>query len=526
MFKISHKLNYFSHVNIFSRLRNKQKMSVVDKPLVSYMLSKKYDSESEEIIKKIGEQITETTSSILGFSGILSSISALSETKRKVETKQEQKNEKITSTKTQYFEKSKEAYEDYDDENDDYDSYDSYSSYVYHEKKQSLIARFMSNIVNSVSEIIYSIQDWNYQRKARKEEKRRMTCEMRNQLQYKIIENGLQTRLDKKLVSRVLSSKKISVKKLEKILKETDTLIEEKKLEEKRIQEQNRLNKLKSSYIRKLNQYRNMFADGDMYPELPELQNYQNYTFLQLQEAMNKLSCLIDHQKIIKDLKKRYQEGAEHYAGSDENDRLKSSLPGEINPDYDKSGGRQYRKELKRICKLFLIHSRIVGRSIDDFKNVSKTYYSSAKNKIEEIYELKGNLRAAEMVPFVGVLPKAVRVADQYNLTKCILHDFEDITQKYVKNGIQLKIKKYGEQYDKIEEFTKAHKHSSKDKQYTEIMLNMINNVKKEHIGVYAKLYSDFIQAGLSIKHICYNIRLKDGMSLAIKTVYILASAL
>lgn len=83
------------------------------------------------------------------------------------------------------------------------------------------------------------------------------------------------------------------------------------------------------------------------------------------------------------------------------------------------------------------------------------------------------------MVPFVGVLPKTVRVADQYNLTKCILHDFEDITQKYVKNGIQLKIKKYGEQYDKIEEFTKAHKHSSKDKQYTEIMLNMINNVKK-----------------------------------------------
>lgn len=519
MFKISHKLNYFSHVNIFSRFRNKQKMPVVEKPLVSYMLFKKHEPSSDEIIKELGEQITETASSILGFSGILSSISDLSDAKRKAAIKQEQKTEKITQT--QRIEKNEETYEDNDD---DYD-YDD-TSYVYHEKKQSLIARFMSNIVNSVSEIIYSIQDWNYQRKARKEEKRRMTCEMRNQLQYKIIDNGLQTRLDKKLVSRVLSSKKISVKKLEKILKETDTLIEEKKLEEKRIQEQNRLNKLMSSYIRKLNQYRNMFADGDMYPELPELQNYQNYTFLQLQEAMNKLSCLIDHQKIIKDLKKRYQEGAEHYAGSDENDRLKSSLPGEINPDYDKSGGRQYRKELKRLCKLFLIHSRIVGKSIDDFKNVSKTYYSSAKNKIEEIYELKGDLRAAEMVPFVGVLPKTVRVADQYNLTKCILHDFEDITQKYVKNGIQLKIKKYGEQYDKIEEFTKAHKHSSKDKQYTEIMLNMINNVKKEHIGVYAKLYSDFIQAGLSIKHICYNIRLKDGMSLAIKTVYILASAL
>lgn len=523
MFKISHKLNYFSHVNIFSRFRNKQKMPVVEKPLVSYMLFKKHEPSSDEIIKELGEQITETASSILGFSGILSSISDLSDAKRKAAVKQEQKIEEITSTQTQCLEKNKEAYEDNDDE--DYD-YDDYKSYVYHEKKQSLFARVMSNFANSVSEIIYSIQDWNYQRKARKEEKRRMAYEMRNQLQYKIIDNGLQTILDKKRVSKILSSKKISVKKLEKILEETDILIEEKKLVDKRIQEQNRLNQLKSSYVRKLNQYRNMFASGDMYPELPELQNYQNYTFLQLQEAMNKLSSLIDHQKIINALKKRYQDGAEHYAGSDGNDRLKSWLPGEINPDYDKSGGRQYRKELKRICKLFLIHSRIVGRSIDDFKNVSKTYYSSAKNKIEEIYELKGNLRAAEMVPFVGVLPKAVRVADQYNLTKCILHDFEDITQKYVKNGIQLKIKKYGEQYDKIEEFTKAHKHSSKDKQYTEIMLNMINNVKKEHLGVYAKLYSDFIKAGLSIKHICYNIRLKDGMSLAIKTVYILASAL
>lgn len=522
MFKISHKLNYFSHVNIFSRFRNKQKMPVVEKPLVSYMLFKKNEPDSDELIKKIGEQITETTSSILGFSGILSSISDLSETKRKVETIQEQKNERITSTETKRLEKQKEAYEDYEDEEGEEEDYndDSYSSYVYFEEKQSLVARFMSNIANSISEVVYNIKDWSYQRTLRKEEKRRMADEMRNQLQYKIIDNGLQTRLDKKLVSKVLSSKKISAKRLQKFLNEADTLIEEKRLEEaKRIQEQNQYNQLKSAYARKLQQYWNMFADGDMYPELPELYNYQNYTFLQLQEAMNKLSSLIDHQKVIKKLKKRYQKGAENYSGSDENERLKSRLAGEIDPDYSKSGGRQYRKELKRLCKLFLIHSRIVGKSIDDFKNVSKTYYSSAKNKIEEIYELKGYVRFAEMVPFAGVLPKAVRVADQYNLTKCILHDFEDITQKYVKNGIQLKIKKYGEQYDKIEEFTKAHKHSSKDRQYTETMLNMINNVKKEHLGVFAKLYSAFIKAGLSIKHICYNIRLKDGMSLAIKTV-------
>lgn len=216
MFKISHKLNYFSHVNIFSRFRNKQKMPVVEKPLVSYMLFKKHEPSSDEIIKELGEQITETASSILGFSGILSSISDLSDAKRKAAVKQEQKIEEITSTQTQCLEKNKEAYEDNDDE--DYD-YDDYKSYVYHEKKQSLFARVMSNFANSVSEIIYSIQDWNYQRKARKEEKRRMAYEMRNQLQYKIIDNGLQTILDKKRVSKILSSKKISVKKIRKNLK-------------------------------------------------------------------------------------------------------------------------------------------------------------------------------------------------------------------------------------------------------------------------------------------------------------------
>lgn len=107
MFKISHKLNYFSHVNIFSRFRNKQKMPVVEKPLVSYMLFKKHEPSSDEIIKELGEQITETASSILGFSGILSSISDLSDAKRKAAVKQEQKIEEITSTQTQCLEKTK-----------------------------------------------------------------------------------------------------------------------------------------------------------------------------------------------------------------------------------------------------------------------------------------------------------------------------------------------------------------------------------------------------------------------------------
>ena len=242
MFKISHKLNYFSHVNIFSRFRNKQKMPVVEKPLVSYMLFKKLEPSSDEIIKELGEQITETASSILGFSGILSSISDLSDAKRKAAIKQEQKTEKITQT--QRIEKNEETYEDNDD---DYD-YDD-TSYVYQEKKQSLFARVMSNFANSVSEIIYSIQDWNYRRKARKEEKRRMAYEMRAQLEFQIKNNEFLPSVNKKMLSQILLSKKISVEKLQKVVEQTNDLIEtQRQKEAERLQKQNEIDRLRTAY--------------------------------------------------------------------------------------------------------------------------------------------------------------------------------------------------------------------------------------------------------------------------------------
>ncbi len=125
MLKISQKLNYFTNVNIFSHFKNKQKMPVVKKPLVSYQLFEEQEFDSEEMIKIIGKQAAKTTSSMLGLSGFFSAISVLSEAKREVETKQKQKSEEISSTPTQCFEKNKETYEDNDDD----------TSYVYHEKK-------------------------------------------------------------------------------------------------------------------------------------------------------------------------------------------------------------------------------------------------------------------------------------------------------------------------------------------------------------------------------------------------------
>lgn len=509
MFKISHKLNYFSHVNIFSRFRNKQKMPVVEKPLVSYMLFKKLEPSSDEIIKELGEQITETASSILGFSGILSSISDLSDAKRKAAIKQEQKTEKITQT--QRIEKNEETYEDNDD---DYD-YDD-TSYVYQEKKQSLFARVMSNFANSVSEIIYSIQDWNYRRKARKEEKRRMAYEMRAQLEFQIKNNEFLPSVNKKMLSQILLSKKISVEKLQKVVEQTNDLIEtQRQKEAERLQKQNEIDRLRTAYEHRLAKYKNMFADGDMQPDISDFNNYCTVNIDKLKAAMSELSKLIKHQKIINELKTRYQQGAANYANFNDNNKLKNSPLKEINPNNKRN--MSYRKELKKRCRVFLYNSQIVEEAINAFNNVSKTYFRSANKKLKNIFEIKSCVGDFERIPYVGILPKSVRVADEYNLTKCILKDFEDITQEYVVNGMQPTMKKYRKQYDEIDQFTKTHEHSSEDEKYTKVMLNLISDVQNERNEIYAKLFLDFVKAGASISNICNNLMLKDGVAMTLK---------
>ena len=65
--------------------------------------------------------VLETNKKCQSLKNLLSSISALSETKRKVETIQEQKTERIASTETKRLERQKEAYEDYEDEDEDED---------------------------------------------------------------------------------------------------------------------------------------------------------------------------------------------------------------------------------------------------------------------------------------------------------------------------------------------------------------------------------------------------------------------
>ncbi len=168
---------------------------------------------------------------------------------------------------------------------------------------------------------------------------------------------------------------------------------------------------------------------------------------------------------------------------------------------------------------LYLQNAKIIEAPINSFDNVSKNFFRRAKENLEEIFALKKHwIFKSEMIPYIGIIPKSIRVIDQVNLTRCILQDFEDITESYVKNGIQPTMNKFGQQYDNIVRYAQNRKSTAKDEEYTKKLLSIIKNAKTKRIKTYATLYNKFIKGGLALQNTCKNIRLKDGISLAMKT--------
>ncbi len=286
----------------------------------------------------------------------------------------------------------------------------------------------------------------------------------------------------------------------------------------KRMQKIMESNSLKNDFAEKLNKYKSMFEPNDTLPDMSEFENYDDLPPNSIKQLSDILDKRINHQGKIIDLKERYRKGAGHYANDDDHNNLKNCKLHTIRPDFNKKG-KEYRKELKRLCMLYLQNAKIIEAPINSFDNVSKNFFRRAKENLEEIFALKKHwIFKSEMIPYIGIIPKSIRVIDQVNLTRCILQDFEDITESYVKNGIQPTMNKFGQQYDNIVRYAQNRKSTAKDEEYTKKLLSIIKNAKTKRIKTYATLYNKFIKGGLALQNTCKNIRLKDGISLAMKT--------
>lgn len=152
MFQISHKLNSFRHINLITTRKNKQKMPVVNKPLVVYMpLLYKELEEKGNLASGLGRLLTGAALAGLGIK---------MRQKNKAETVEAQKTEVHTETRTDTtYQYSYEIEEDDDDYAEEYEP----PSYHYERRKEPLVRRFFSACVDILNMPFEKFEDWRYQ---------------------------------------------------------------------------------------------------------------------------------------------------------------------------------------------------------------------------------------------------------------------------------------------------------------------------------------------------------------------------
>ena len=137
---------------------------------------------------------------------------------------------------------------------------------------------------------------------------------------------------------------------------------------------------------------------------------------------------------------------------------------------------------------------------------------------MQEIYDIKKKwyYRYLEKIPKLGLIPRAVRVTGQVNLTRCIMKDYREVTNKYAVSSLVPIMRKYSKQSDTIKKFVKRYEHylEKDDLAFVEQTLQNIENMKKQRLNAYKKLFDLFAKGGCNISNICTNIRLREGIGL------------
>ena len=268
--------------------------------------------------------------------------------------------------------------------------------------------------------------------------------------------------------------------------------------------------------------YISMFAKGDLFPNVPEFNNYYNLNSIELKKLIFVIKTCIQHQAIINSLRPKFCIGADKYSEDNDKQAFRTVNLQEISPKQyilnNKKRSENFKKELVRIYKIYIENSKAVENPISAFNNVTKTFFDKSKKSLKEIYDIKKKwyYRYLEKVPKLGLIPRAVRVAGQINLTRCIMKDYKDVTNNYVKLGLSPVMKKYTGQAALIKDFVNKNKYylERDDFVFAEQTLQNIENVKTQRLNAYKKLFDLFAKGGCNISNICTNIRLRESIGL------------
>lgn len=286
-------------------------------------------------------------------------------------------------------------------------------------------------------------------------------------------------------------------------------------------QEMEVLSNARQEFSHLYNKYLSMFARNDVIPDVPEFNHYYKLNLVALKALMPVITACIQHQEIINTLKQKFRKGGDSYPNNQDKSDLQTTWLEEIQLNQipnNKKRRHNFKKELIRIHKIYIENSKKVEKPISAFNHVTKTFFDNAKNSLQEIYDIKKKwyYRYLEKIPKLGLIPRAVRVTGQVNLTRCIMKDYREVTNKYAVSGLAPIMKKYSKQSDTIKKFVNRYEHylEKDDLAFVEQTLQNIENIKKQRLNAYKKLFDLFAKGGCNISNICTNIRLREGIGL------------
>ena len=353
-----------------------------------------------------------------------------------------------------------------------------------------------------------------------KQEQAALVWKKNNELYHKVQGNPIFKKLlGEELYNRILSNEEFALEQAENLIKQCDDSLKVYKQEESQ-----KIQQLQKEMASELERYKKMFSPDDLVPDLSMFMPnaFKHLSLEALEKRLNVLKACISHQDIINKLKNKYLNGAKSYISDKEAENI-TNIKIEDDGDLNIKNGETYKSKLNRMCTAFLKESKSIEAPILDFHNVSTKFFDRSKKNIEEIFELKEKwyYKYLEKVPKLGLVPKAMRVTGQLNLTRCIMKDYSAVTDKYVKNGINPVISEYNRQFLKIKKFVAKNRDSleQEDKKYSKKLLKRITVIRDKHIDTYRKLFDIYAKGGCNISNICKNVRFQGLVSLVTKTI-------
>lgn len=250
--------------------------------------------------------------------------------------------------------------------------------------------------------------------------------------------------------------------------------------------------------------------------------NWHSWDLELLKTRTAELKEELSYQEMVQNAAKVLRKGGDEYVPPEDKSVFDLSNLSEITPNKN----RDYVKELYRMCEIFLKNSAACDNALVAFNNLHKLYAQEAAKGIKEIFALQNDKtnKILERIPKLGLIPKALRVNDQLKLTKCIMSDYEELTNKYVIGGLTPFMKKYNLQYNQILDFINSDQiQYDKNKVVVGYLLNIIEGTRQKRVNADYKILNSYSSNGMNISNICNQVKRRGLFDLARKTVLTLA---